>query len=317
MTTLKGRPVAARQPEYLRFIKELCELEGHTFIGPFTNLTSETKLSFICKAGHTWNTTTLTNVRVGRRCPECFREKSSDNLEVSINKILENGIYGDKYIFCREHKLEWKVKCKLCEVDEYSRAGIGGCVFKVNYNSLMRGNTPCRCLGGYRALTEEQLIYKANKHARNKKWKCEGVCEDNERLKMNCVDHGNWFPMKSNFLRLDIGCPSCAESGFDRSKPAVFYVLVCESEHNSFVGFGITKDFGERVKRHKQYLSESGYKIKETYLFEMSGEAAYLLEKKVLNEIPIINTEINGFKREAAHIREFSNIMHMAAEFTI
>lgn len=47
----------------------------------------------------------------------------------------------------------------------------------------------------------------------------------------------------------NVACPSCAETGFDSSKPAFLYIL--KNETNNDIKIGITKHLEQRLKEHK------------------------------------------------------------------
>lgn len=93
-----------------------------------------------------------------------------------------------------------------------------------------------------------------------------------------CRKHGEFLVSPDNHSR-GKGCPTCAKSGFDVRKDAVFYVYVCK-DYN-FVGYGITTNFKQRNSCHKKNFNRFGMQAKLLATFEGKGIVIQNLERKV------------------------------------
>jgi hypothetical protein len=57
-----------------------------------------------------------------------------------------------------------------------------------------------------------------------------------------------WLALPSNILR-GVGCPSCADFGFNPSKPGTLYVF----KRDDYIKYGITNNLNRRLSEHKRH----------------------------------------------------------------
>jgi predicted GIY-YIG superfamily endonuclease len=97
-------------------------------------------------------------------------------------------------------------------------------------------------------------------------------------------------------------CRKCHPSGFDKSKPAFVYVLLCETIiGDKFTGYGITNNLKGRLSEHKRNLNKFGYTITQSYTTETSGILAQEIECKVKDNFERVGVEIKNFKWESTY----------------
>lgn len=93
------------------------------------------------------------------------------------------------------------------------------------------------------------------------------------------------------------GCPNCAKTGFNPSKPAWLYVLLLDTPKGSCYGFGITNVLKGRMKRHKNTLGAMlDYKYPPRY-FD-SGVEAQKIEQVWKQSPYVAGINVEGFKTE-------------------
>ena len=74
--------------------------------------------------------------------------------------------------------------------------------------------------------------------------------------KFKCCEYGlEWNMQPGERARRRSGCPSCAKSGYDPSKPGYFYLMQRPGEQQ----FRITTNFAKRMADHKS----NGWKLIE------------------------------------------------------
>jgi hypothetical protein len=81
-----------------------------------------------------------------------------------------------------------------------------------------------------------------------------------------CSKNHEWYCAPSNAVR-GYGCPSCANFGFDPTKPTHGYILLFDT----FIKYGITTDLKIRLMKHK--TNNGSYILHKTKLFETGHDA--------------------------------------------
>jgi hypothetical protein len=97
-------------------------------------------------------------------------------------------------------------------------------------------------------------------------------------VKIVCPSHGCFEQMPNNHLQ-GRGCPSCAKTGFDPTKPGLIYFLKFEKPFASFWKVGITN----RTAR-KRFAGDFAFVTSEHSWLLDSGSDAYQIEQLVLKE---------------------------------
>lgn len=305
---------------YIEDIIRICGDKGYEFNGPFEELKPMTKLKLVCSSGHVWDSTNLSNFRRGTGCPECARWHvsfvNSKDDETAIKEILESGVFDERYIFCNsrsgKNKL-WYVRCNVCANDTYSKAGLCNGIFSARYDHLKNGSVPCRCVR--LNLNQEQMIFRANLMLEGTKYKCISYDNTSRRYEIDCPDHGVWSVNRSSTLYSGALCQKCTQTGFDRDKPAVFYVVYVQGMRCDFIGYGISNNLKERMITHERLLRYAGFKISDIVCFNMSGREAFELERLIKSKLPLFNTGVKGFKREATYSHNKGTLLSIVKDY--
>lgn len=117
-----------------------------------------------------------------------------------------------------------------------------------------------------------------------------------KKVVINCKIHGDFIQTARDHLR-GSGCPSCAEYGFDKNKPAILYYLKITTEDNNILyKIGITnRTVNER------FILEDLKKIEIIKQEEFeNGEDAWNKEKSILEEF-------KEFKYKGADVLDSGN----------
>lgn len=108
---------------------------------------------------------------------------------------------------------------------------------------------------------------------------------------------------------LEVACSHMSASQkFRTDLPTTFYLLkIASSQHGDFVGFGITNDWDDRLRDHKNSLKKMGMTIVDVKTFEFKdGIEAKRMEDKFKLQFEKLNIDVRGFKRENFHIKNYS-----------
>jgi protein-arginine kinase activator protein McsA len=114
-----------------------------------------------------------------------------------------------------------------------------------------------------------------------------------KKIQITCNDCGSTFKQSPEKHLGGRGCPSCAKTGFDQTKPGVVYVLSCEN----LTKIGITNKKAE--SRAKDISTSYGKDFTVIREFPMSGTLCAALERAMLTylkknyERP--STKFNGY----------------------
>lgn len=90
------------------------------------------------------------------------------------------------------------------------------------------------------------------------------------------------------------------KQGFDPSKVGYLYVVILDGTPCSYVGFGITNYPKTRITNHMRVCNESGFLLTVLKVLKFDiGKDAYDLELSLKQNLPIVNSGVDGFKTEA------------------
>lgn len=120
-----------------------------------------------------------------------------------------------------------------------------------------------------------------------------------------CTEHGIFYQNPNNHL-FNKGCPSCASSGFDRSKTATLYMLITDA---GFIGFGITGNLKVRLRTHKRNLNSQNIRILQVITFSGSGEDVLSAELIIKHKFANSRVLVEGFKTEAFSPDRLSGVL--------
>lgn len=304
----------ARSKQYWeKRAKDQCEVLNVKFIGFVQEyVTTRTKVILECYEHGVWKTTRLDHMLAGVSCPECANVKTSqsrrkDDIE-HIESFLETGAFDSRYTFCNVGKQKWAVRCSACAEDIYSKAGFCNGVFVAPYACLREGCIPCRCADNVK-LTEDQVVFLMNRRMEGSQYSCVSYDKSTRQMTCNCTEHGDWTAHSSNIIRQGTRCPSCAKTGFDPNKAAVFYLLTISNGEDKFMGYGVSNALDKRLRAHRRNLCKRGFKIEDSIFIETTGEQAINIEKFIKQNVPAYPCEIEGFKTESAYIENKDTLL--------
>lgn len=232
-------------------------------------LNSKTKMCIICpEHGEFWQ---CHNKHGSNKqgCPKCSG-KEKGNLEEFVMKA--NQIHGSKYDYSKVvyEKRHSKVTI-ICPVH--------GEFEQIPTNHLSgKGCDKCAhdSLGLVKRITKKEFLKRAN-DIHNCKYTYSNYTKASDKVKIMCPQHGEFTQYGTSHLS-GCGCPSCAISGFDFSKPAILYYL----EINNGIAYkiGITNRTVELRFSPKELENVKVLKVWEYII----GKDAYEEEQRILKE---------------------------------
>lgn len=90
------------------------------------------------------------------------------------------------------------------------------------------------------------------------------------------------------------------KSGFDPTKPSVLYLVILDSPHECYVGFGVSNKFERRLNDHIRNSNRAGFSFVVVDIIEFkNGKDASDIERKLKHTLPIVDSGVDGFKTEA------------------
>jgi Zn finger protein HypA/HybF involved in hydrogenase expression/predicted GIY-YIG superfamily endonuclease len=234
--------------------------------------------------GTEWEANVTSVVTSGRGCPNCGRmqtrvteaEAKAKLLSYDIELIAKGNLVEDKATFrCLKDGYEWSTDLK----------------------QVLYGQTGCPKCAGVAKVTEAEAI------ARLEGREIElisyaGTTAGNSRFKCK-VDGHQWSTTLSSIVTNGQGCPVCAKSGFKPDQPAFFYIYRLSTAGCEYLGFGITNNLRRRKAEHTGSIRSANAEGRLHSQFEMLGQTAQELEASLKKTLPICNTGIEGFIREA------------------
>ena len=125
------------------------------------------------------------------------------------------------------------------------------------------------------------------------------------KMPIICPEHGLFMQSVSNHMNAGKGCQSCAQSGFDPSKPGIYYVIEIRNEEGDVILYkaGKTGDIKRRLRDHERTFSNHErsknwtLSLIETVDFEL-GIGAEKLEGALLKKAEIRAPNIEDLSSE-------------------
>jgi hypothetical protein len=227
------------------------------------------KRDWKCDEGHVWSAAVSSRSSVnGRGCPICsgnqvlagYNDLATTNPELAAQA---HGWDSTTVSFGSNAKRQWQ--CVL------------GHVWSAVVSSRSVGNGCPVCAGqqvevGFNDLATTNPELATQAHGWNPSTVTMG---SNKKFEWQCALGHAWMA-RVNHRTNGIGCPSCAESGFNPSKPGWLYLV--ESVERDMLQIGITNDLKRRLKEHARghfdtVIAVTPYKI---------GQLAKDWESKIL-----------------------------------
>lgn len=264
-------------------INKRLKLRGIEMIGPYKG-TRKNSL-FRCLVGHEWNVG-LASVLGGNGCPTCNVDRQRFTTQEFIE--LAKNVHGDRYDYSRVNYLNAKQKVEII------------CKQHGPFWQLPQGHTNgyqsgCRqCAVDQLRLTVEEFVDKSKKKHGDKYDYSRVIYKTNhDKVELICKEHGSFWQLPMNHIQ-GTGCPGCAVTGFDQTKPGLLYYLAVQTDSDeTLYKIGITN-----LTVKKRFPNADLLRIREikTWTFEQGAEAA---------------------KREIAILREFADDLYVGEDVLI
>jgi len=256
-----------------------------------TYVNARTKVKIICQKHGIFEQTPYHHIS-GKGCPSCsgnarhtfetltksISEKHNGKITLAEGQEIKG--MNKKYKFQHVCGYEWFAQASSV----LSGCGCPSCSGRIPYTFETLTRVVSEKHGGEIKLVSDQQI-----DGVRRKYKFQHTCGH------------KWFAAASNIIRGN-GCPKCAKSGFDPSKPAVLYILGINGNERCFTGFGITGDYKVRKRDHKRNLKANNCSIVSEILIQSDGLSIQNLESYVKQTLQCRNTHIEGFKTESLSI---------------
>lgn len=258
-------------------IKALCEGTLYSFVrweGQYKS--GKSKFVCSCSLHGQWVVSSETFVNAGTRCATCSVERSKKEYTTPVH-IRESQILER----CKEtgYKfLSWETFYENNESFMKMYCSLHG-DFVIKFSKYVSSKQGCKKCGRQRqiksATTPQEVRMKAITETCQQKgyefieWvNFTGKCQD--KLRIECKNHGEWLVSVSHFLNHKNGCPSCCNGGFKSNKAGCLYLLV--SECSGYLKVGITNTLARRI-RELQFNTPFHFKVLEVKNFEKGEDA--------------------------------------------
>lgn len=237
---------------------------------------SNEKVSIICrKCLKILNISPNSHLR-GTKCRDCsHKELGLKRLmpeEDFINKLKD--LYEDKYeyhlVHYRGNKYSVDLVCKL-----HGR-------FTKSAGKLLSGSSCQKCgfkkLSEFRTSNTSEFIRKAEVAHDNKyDYASSEYVNNTTKLLVGCGVHGS-FKISPDCHLSGQGCPQCVSHGFNRFKPANFYIL---QDQKGVVKIGITNNVVKLRVNQINRSKDIKFKV-HIYFYSEDGQKIYDIEKQAL-----------------------------------
>lgn len=300
-----------------------CLNKGYEYMGPATPfLGVSTRVKLRCmRDSHVWEVR-ISSLLEGAGCRKCSNDLKKIPDEAMVASFNSTGAFPEGTTYTRvgegaDRRL-WNITCPICSADKYVQAGLCYGVFASTSGSLQDGRSPCRCSPSYKWTREQrefqiaEIILQENLPYKMLGWDEPHVCEWDNRLSIECRNHGVWHPSVSNFINNGGRCPTCTGGGgFKPELPSSLYVL----DAGKFTGFGISGKLKNRLRTHRKSLSEKDLTILRQQSFDMPGTTAIKLEATIKDNFPLYSQDIPGFITEATLPGKFDAVVAYAEDW--
>ena len=201
------------------------------------------KLPWKCEKGHTWNATPNNRTVHSKGCPYCSNQKvltGFNDLKTKYPEIAKevDGWDASMVLAGSAKKKSWK--CKEGHTWEatidHRTSGEHGCPYCANHFVWT----------GFNDLYTKFPDIAAEADGWNPSTVVAGT---HKKMRWKCDKGHTWDASVASRTSNGSGCPECAESGFNRGKPAWFYLMSREGEQQ----LGITNFLDKRMQYHSYF----------------------------------------------------------------
>jgi predicted RNA-binding Zn-ribbon protein involved in translation (DUF1610 family) len=253
----------------------------------------ENKVTIICSEHGPFEQRVMVHLK-GFNCPKCGREQVADKLSHSLERFISDAIaaHSDKYDYTEVEYVNALSNVKIvCPVH--------GPFFQKPANHV-RGVGCSKCsdivAADKRRLSTEEFIERAREiHGGKYDYSKAVYITGHDKVEIICPEHGVFWQSAVNHTKGNkAGCPGCAVSGFDQTKPALLYYLAVMTDNSeTLYKIGITN---LNVQKRFPNVDLARIRVIKTWSYESGAEAA---------------------KRELSVLQEFSDDLYTGVDVLI
>lgn len=277
-----------------KFIERANAKHGHRYDYSQVNFKNvEDKAAIICPEHGPFEQRVMTHLK-GFNCPKCGRESVAGKLGHSLDRFLQDAknAHGDKYDYSEVDYKNALSKVKII-CPEHG-------VFHQTPASHVRGVACSKCsdmvAADKRRLSTEVFIERAREvHGDRYDYSRADYVTSHGKVEIICPEHGSfWQSPATHTMGNKAGCPGCAVSGFDQTKPALLYYLAVQTDNEATLyKIGITN---LTVQKRFPTVDLARIRVVKTWPYELGAEAA---------------------KREMAVLREFADDLYTGLDVLV
>lgn len=190
----------------------------------------EDKTTIICPDHGPFEQRVMSHLR-GFNCPKCGRESVAGKLGHSLERFLQEArdAHGDKYDYSAVQYKNALSKIKIICPEHGA--------FHQTPASHVRGVACSKCSdlisADKRRLSTDEFISRAREvHGNKYDYSRADYVTSHAKVEIICPDHGSFWQSAANHTKGNkAGCPGCAVSGFDQTKPALLYYLAVQVDN--------------------------------------------------------------------------------------
>lgn len=276
------------------FVEKSIVKHGETYNYSLVKYKSSTeKVEIICpKHGPFWQTPA--NHLQGQGCIKCAGvSKPTDDEFIEKANIVHKGEYTYPRLGYLNVSSKITITCK--EHGDFTQIA----------NAHLCGAGCSKCNGGVRYNYKSFVAISNDVHEFKYSYDKAVYKNKDTKVIITCKEHGDFTQTPGSHMQGN-GCKSCADYGFNPSKPAIFYLI---SIGDDILGFGVTNSFDSRYRTHRKNFKKHAVSHDLLQTYDCSGHQALAIEHHLKQTYEIIDTGIEGFRREATEIKYLPDIL--------
>lgn len=200
----------------------------------------ESKIEIVCPKHGVFKQQLMSHLK-GFNCPACGSESKAEKLKQPLSYFLlaAKAAHGDKYDYSEVSYINAQTKVKIICPEH-------GSFLQRPVNHIRDiGCSKCAhsAAGLERRLTTEEFIDRARlAHGYQYDYTNVSYTTAIEKIEIICPEHGSfWQTPAAHIMGSKSGCPGCALSGYDQTKPGTLYYLAVLTDNNeTLYKIGIT-----------------------------------------------------------------------------
>ena len=231
----------------------------------------ESKVEIICPDHGPFLQRLMSHLK-GFGCDRCGRVDTAKKLSHSRERFLEDAqqAHGDRYDYVQVEYVNALSKVTIiCPVHGAFRQKPANHIRDV-------GCPKCgdESMAAKRARTTQDFVHEAREvHGDRYDYSRVEYKSSHAKVEIGCAEHGAFWQAPANHVRGNkAGCPGCAVSGFDQTKPGLlYYIAVTTDDGDTRYKIGITN---LSVERRFPTLDLARIRIVKTWQFAIGHDAA-------------------------------------------